>query len=78
MTAKNKKFLNSLQGKHSDISVEKLIIKSFKNDKHIKVKKAKVEDKMIFKFKKEPEKNKTHWDHVLEEMVFNLLHVWFY
>lgn len=70
MAAKNKKFLTSLQGKHSDISVEKLIIKSFKNNKRQKLKKPKTEDKMIFKFKKEPEKNKTHWDHVLEEMVF--------
>jgi len=70
MTAKNKRFLNLLQGKHSDISVEKLIIKSFKNSKRQKVKKVKTEDKIIFKFKKEPEKNKTHWDHILEEMVF--------
>jgi len=70
MTAKNKKFLNSLQGKHSDISVEKLIMRSFKINKRQKIKKVKPEDKMIFKFKKEPEKNKTHWDHVIEEMVF--------
>jgi len=69
MTAKNKKFLTTLQGKQSDVSVEKLIIKSFKNNKRQKINNSKPIDKVVFKFKKEPEKNKTHWDHVLEEMV---------
>ena len=69
MAAKNKKFLTLLQGKHSDMSVEKLIIKSFKNSKKQKLKKNKPVDRTVFKYKKEPEKNKTHWDHVIEEMV---------
>lgn len=31
--------------------------------------KAKTDEKMIFKYKKEPEKNKTHWDNLIDEMV---------
>jgi hypothetical protein len=31
--------------------------------------KPRTDEKLIFKYKKEPEKVKTHWDYLLEEMV---------
>ena len=69
LKAKNKKFFNELIGKANDFSIEKIIKKSFKSNKKQKLKNEKNDNKIIFKFKKEPEKNKTHWDYLLEEMV---------
>lgn len=68
--AKNKKFLNEINGKPNDFSVDKIIKKSLKSNKKQKLKNIKNDNKIIFKFKKEPEKNKTHWDYLLEEMVY--------
>jgi hypothetical protein len=66
----DKKFLLELQGKSSsDITVERFIMKTLKEQKRQRLRKVKPVERTIFKFKKEPEKNKTHWDHVLEEMV---------
>lgn len=73
---KHKKFYYLSQGKNSsDITVEKWLLKKMKQlKKNQAANKPKPDEKVIFKFKKEPEKNKTHWDHLLEEMViyFNL------
>ncbi len=74
LEVQNKKILRSLQGRHSDISVEKLVIKNVKEGKRQRLKRVKegrdnnAERMAFFKLKKEPEKNKTHWDNLLEEM----------
>ncbi len=39
--------------------------------------KIKTDEKMIFKYKKEPEKNKTHWDNLVDEMVRYNIHYMF-
>lgn len=66
-----KKFYNSLQGKNtSEITIERLVMRKIKDSKKEKLgQKYKTDEKMIFKYKKEPEKNKTHWDSLLDEMV---------
>ncbi len=65
----NRKYFYQLQGKSSsDISLEKYVLKQLRNQKKERMKKAKPDTKQYFKFKKEPEKNKTHWDYVLDEM----------
>lgn len=69
LKAKNKKFLNELIGKTNDFTIEKIIKRCFKSNKKQKLKNVRNDNKIIFKFKKEPEKNKTHWDFLLEEMV---------
>jgi hypothetical protein len=69
--ARNKKFLNEINGKTNDFAIEKIIKKSLKSNKKQKLKTVKNDNKIIFKFKKEPEKNKTHWDYLLEEMVIS-------
>jgi hypothetical protein len=66
----DKKFLLELQGKgSSDITVERFVMKTLREQKRQRLRKVKPVERTIFKFKKEPDKNKTHWDHVLEEMV---------
>ena len=72
----NRKYLSTLRGKHLDISLEKFLtkikIQKKQNLKKIKegvsVAKDNAERMAYFKLKKEPEKNKTHWDHLIEEM----------
>jgi len=65
----NRKYFYQLQGKSSsDISLEKFVLKQLRNQKKERMKKARPETKQYFKFKKEPEKNKTHWDYLLDEM----------
>ena len=69
--------MSTLQGKNSDITIEKFVLKNLKIQKKQRIKKMKENNKSAkenaermayFKLKKEPEKNKTHWDHLLEEM----------
>ena len=69
--------MNHLLGKHSEVSVERYIMKNVKEQKRQKLKKLNVKNKSsntnadrmaFFKLKREPEKNKTHWDHLIEEM----------
>jgi hypothetical protein len=70
----DKKFLYEILGKYnSDITVEKFVLKTLREQKKQRLRKVKPEERTIFKYKKEPEKNKTHWDHLMEEMVKNYL-----
>jgi hypothetical protein len=65
-----KKEFNFLIGKHNEISLEKYILKIIREKKKKLIKsKSNLIDKNLFsKIKKEPEKNKTHWDILLSEM----------
>ena len=65
-----KKEFNFLIGKHNEISLEKYILKIIreKKKKLIKSKSNLIDKNIITKLKKEPEKNKTHWDILLSEM----------
>ena len=67
-----KKEFNSLIGKHNEISLEKYILKIIREKKKKLIKSKNpptLIDKNLFsKIKKEPEKNKTHWDILLGEM----------
>lgn len=61
-----------MQGKNTtEITIERLVLRKIRNLKREKLAiiKPKTDEKMIFKYKKEPEKAKTHWDFLLEEMV---------
>lgn len=65
----NRKYFYQLQGKSSsDITLEKYVLKQLRAQKKERMKKSKPDTKQYFKFKKEPEKNKTHWDYFLDEM----------
>lgn len=65
-----KKFYYGFTGKHAEVSLDKLVSKTLNGKKLIKTKPIENEDrKAVFKFKKEPPKNKTQWDHLLGEMV---------
>ena len=73
----NKKEMNLLIGKHSDVSMEKFIIKIIRENKKKLLKQkdkyrknflSNQERNIFTKLKKEPEKNKTHWDNLLSEM----------
>jgi hypothetical protein len=66
-----KKLFNSIQGKNTtEITIERMIMRKIKDQRKEKLGfKAKTDEKMIFKYKKEPEKNKTHWDNLVDEMV---------
>lgn len=68
-SVQNRKYFSLLQGKSSsDISLEKFVLKQLRNQKKQRMKKTPPDTKQYFKFKKEPEKNKTHWDVLIEEM----------
>ena len=69
--------MNLLIGKHSDISMEKFIMKIVRENKKKLLKQknkfrknfiSNQERNIFSKLKKEPEKNKTHWDNLLSEM----------
>ena len=73
----NKKEMNLLLGKHSDVSVEKYVMRIVRENKKLRLQQKEKnkrngltnqERSMITKLKKEPEKNKTHWDNLLNEM----------
>jgi len=65
----NRKYFFQLQGKSSsDITLEKYILKQLRLQRKERLKKVKPDTKQYIKFKKEPEKNKTHWDYLLDEM----------
>ena len=73
----NKKEMNLLLGKHSDVSVEKYVMRMVRESKKLRLQQkdknkrnglTNQERSMITKLKKEPEKNKTHWDNLLCEM----------
>ena len=73
----NKKELNQLLGKHSDVSVEKYVMRIIRENKKLKLQQKDKNKKngisnqdknMLTRLKKEPEKNKTHWDVLLSEM----------
>ena len=62
-----------LIGKHSDISLEKYILRLIREKKRMLVRnridKFEMQQRNMFtRLKKEPEKNKTHWDYLLIEM----------
>ena len=66
-----KKIFSNMQGKNTtEITIERLILRKIRNLKKEKMLhiNPQTDEKIIFKFKKEPEKNKTHWDHLIEEM----------
>ena len=65
--------MNILIGKHADVSLEKYIIKLIREKKKMLVRnridKFEMQQRNIFtRLKKEPEKNKTHWDFLMTEM----------
>ena len=65
--------MNILIGKHSDVSLEKYILKLIREKKRMLVKnridKFEMQQRNMFtRLKKEPEKNKTHWDYLMIEM----------
>ena len=71
-----KKFYSNMQGKNTtEVTVERLILRKIKSLKREKMgfSTTKTDEKMIFKYKKEPEKTKTHWDYLLDEMVKNFI-----
>ena len=69
----NKKEISILIGKHKEISLEKYILKLNREKKRLlmsnRLDKFEMQQRNMFtRLKKEPEKNKTHWDILLEEM----------
>jgi SNF2 family DNA or RNA helicase len=65
--------MSILIGKHSDISLEKYILKLIREKKKMLVRnridKFEMQQRNMFtRLKKEPEKNKTHWDYLMTEM----------
>ena len=65
--------MNILIGKHTDVSLEKYIIKLIREKKKMLVRnridKFEMQQRNMFtRLKKEPEKNKTHWDFLMTEM----------
>ena len=69
----NKKEISILIGKHKEISLEKYILKLNREKKRLlmsnRLDKFEMQQRNMFtRLKKEPEKNKTHWDILLDEM----------
>ena len=65
--------MSLLIGKHSDVSLEKYILKLIREKKKMLVRnridKFEMQQRNMFtRLKKEPEKNKTHWDYLMTEM----------
>ena len=65
--------MNILIGKHTDVSLEKYILKLIREKKKMLVRnridKFEMQQRNMFtRLKKEPEKNKTHWDFLMTEM----------
>lgn len=62
-----KRFYNNLLGKNtSEVTIERFILRKIRDAKKASV--VANEERQYYKFKKEPEKNITHWDHLLNEM----------
>ena len=69
----NKKEISILIGKHKEISLEKYILKLNHDKKKLllsnRIDKFEMQQRNMFtRLKKEPEKNKSHWDWLMEEM----------
>ena len=65
--------MSLLIGKHCDVSLEKYILKLIREKKKMLVRnridKFEMQQRNMFtRLKKEPEKNKTHWDYLMTEM----------
>ena len=69
----NKKEINLLTGKHSEVSLEKHVLRLIREKKRLLLSnrpdKFEMQQRNMFtRLKKEPEKNKTLWDYMLQDM----------
>ena len=69
----NKKEINLLIGKHSEVSLEKHVLRLIREKKKLlmsnRIDKFEMQQRNMFtRLKKEPEKNKTLWDYLLMDM----------
>ena len=72
-TVQNKKEINLLTGKHSEVSLEKHVLRLIREKKRLLLSnrpdKFEMQQRNMFtRLKKEPEKNKTLWDCMLQDM----------